>query len=131
MALRRKITDYAQRFEGSRYLYAGKKPSTGFDCSGFTSFVMAEYGIVLSPSSREQATQGREIRVEQALPGDLIFFRRSASEPVFHVSLVIENDRESLWVIHSTTSRGVIIEDLLASSYWKPKIFSARDVIRK
>ncbi|MBK6950189.1 MAG: C40 family peptidase [Haliscomenobacter sp.] len=65
----------------------------------------------------------------QSDAGDLIFFRRSASEPVFHVSLVIENDGKSLWVVHSTTSRGVIQEDLLASSYWKPKIYSARDVI--
>ncbi len=127
-ALRRDIVDYAQRFEGRNYLYAGKNPS-GFDCSGFTYFVMKEYGVSLSPSAKDQATQGRSIPVSKAMPGDLVFFRRSASEPVFHVSLVVENDGKSLRVIHSTTSRGVIQEDLLASSYWKPKIYAARDVI--
>ncbi len=128
-ALRRDIVDFAQRYEGKKYLYAGKNPSSGFDCSGFTYFVMKEYGIMLSSSSKDQATQGRSIPVDKAMPGDLVFFRRSPSEPVFHVSLVVENDGKSLWVVHSTTSRGVIQEDLLASSYWKPKIYSARDVI--
>ncbi|MBK8877880.1 MAG: DUF1175 family protein [Haliscomenobacter sp.] len=127
-ALRRDIVDYAQRYEG-KILTPAKILLPGLIAPGLLYFVMKEYGIMLSPSSKDQSIQGRSIPVDKAMPGDLIFFRRSASEPVFHVSLVIENDGKSLWVVHSTTSRGVIQEDLLASSYWKPKIYSARDVI--
>ncbi len=127
--LRRDIAMHAQKYKGTRYQPAGKTPSTGFDCSGFTSYVMQQFNIRLSASAQEQAKQGRTKPLQEARPGDLIFFRRGPTEPVFHVALVIANERGSLRVVHSTTSRGVIIEDVLASSYWKPKIDVVRDVI--
>jgi len=58
-----------------------------------------------------------------------VFFRRSASEPIFHVSMVKSNNGKNLVVIHSTTSRGVIEEDILNSTYWKQYIDSVRDVV--
>jgi cell wall-associated NlpC family hydrolase len=127
--LRRDIADYARRFVGTSYLYAGKKPESGFDCSGFTGYVLGNFGIAVSASSRDQARQGREIPIDQARPGDLVFYRRSSSEAVFHVSLVVENRGNQLWVAHSTTSRGVLVEDVLASKYWKPYLYMARDVM--
>ncbi|MCB9082481.1 MAG: C40 family peptidase [Lewinellaceae bacterium] len=130
LALRQDIVDFAKKYQGTHYLYAGKKPSTGFDCSGFTSYVLGNFDISLSPSSRDQALQGKEKPLAKAQPGDLVVFRRSAREPVFHVALVIFNDGKKLEVIHSTSSRGVVIDDLMTSSYWKPKINEIRDVIK-
>jgi sulfatase maturation enzyme AslB (radical SAM superfamily) len=40
-----RIVRYAQRFLGTRYSYGGTSPRSGFDCSGFTSFVYAHFGI--------------------------------------------------------------------------------------
>ena len=131
MLLRKDITSFAQTHLGITYKYAGKSPSTGFDCSGFTSFVMSKYGIKISSSSRDQALQGKAIDVSKVKPGDLIFFRRSASEPIFHVSLVVSNDKQGIKVVHSTTSRGVIVDNITASKYWKPYIDSAKDVVAK
>jgi cell wall-associated NlpC family hydrolase len=128
-SLRRNITDYARNFIGTRYTSAGKQPSTGFDCSGFTNFVLSAYGYPLAASARQQAQQGREIPLALVQPGDLIFYQRNAKDGIFHVSVVVENTGKEIRVIHSTTSRGVIVEDILASSYWKPFIFSARDVL--
>jgi cell wall-associated NlpC family hydrolase len=128
--LRKDIVHYAGQFKGAPYQYAGKNPRSGFDCSGFTSYVMDNFDIALSPASREQAKQGKVKPLHDAQPGDLVFFRRSSSEPVFHVALIVEADRNSMKVIHSTTSRGVIVEDILSSSYWKPKIYQVRDVVR-
>lgn len=127
--LRRDIADYAKRFVGTSYVYAGKKPESGFDCSGFTGYVLGNFGVALSASARDQARQGREIPIEQARPGDLLFYRRSSSEQPFHVSLVVENRGNQLWVIHSTTSRGVLVEDIRASRYWQPYLYMARDVM--
>jgi cell wall-associated NlpC family hydrolase len=128
MRLRQDIVSYAKEQLGTKYKYAGRSPRTGFDCSGFTYYVMDEFGVDLSTSSRAQENQGRKIKVSEAKTGDLIFFRRSKNGAVFHVALVVSNDREGLRVIHST-SRGVVIDNLSTSSYWKPKISTARDVL--
>jgi cell wall-associated NlpC family hydrolase len=127
--LREDIAGYARQFKGTTYREAGKTPETGFDCSGFTGYVMRNYDILLSASASGQAAQGIPKPVNEAQPGDLVFFRRSPSGPVFHVALVTSNDGNSLMVVHSTSTRGVIIEDILASSYWRPFIDSVRDVI--
>lgn len=130
IALRNDIVAYAKKYQGIKYKAAGKTPSTGFDCSGFTSYVMNHFEIDLSPSSQMQAKQGVSKTIEAVEPGDLIFFRRGKNDPIFHVAMVVSNDKKSLKVIHST-SRGVVVDDLLASEYWKPKIDSARDVVEK
>ena len=127
-AFRQDIIEYAKNYKGTNYLYAGREPKKGFDCSGFTYFVMKEYGIELSPSSRAQENQGKKIRVNEVRTGDLIFYRRSANTDVFHVSLVVANDPDGIKVIHST-SRGVVIDNISTSSYWQPKISTARDVV--
>lgn len=127
-AFRADIIDYAKKFQGTDYLYAGRDPKKGFDCSGFTYFVMDKFDISLSPSSRAQENQGKSVRLSNVQTGDLIFYRRSAGTNVFHVSLVVANDPDGVKVIHST-SRGVVIDNISKSSYWKPKISTARDVV--
>lgn len=129
LAFRKDIVGYAKKYEGLKYCSAGKSPKTGFDCSGFTSYVMDYFDIDISASSQAQAKQGTLKSLDDVQPGDLIFFRRSSKEPVFHVAMVVDRDRKSLKVIHSTTSRGVVIDDILASEYWRPKIYAARDVV--
>jgi cell wall-associated NlpC family hydrolase len=128
--LRMNIVDYADNYQGTKYTYAGRDPRKGFDCSGFTYFVMKKYGIELSPSSRLQEKQGRSIRIKDVKPGDLVFYRRSPLGRVFHVSLVYANDPDGIKVIHST-SRGVVIDNITTSSYWAPKISTARDVVSR
>lgn len=128
--LRRNIVDKALQQQGARYKYAGESPRTGFDCSGLTHYVFESFNIDLTRTSRSQENDGRTIKVEQVQPGDLIFFRKSRAGSVFHVSLVVENTRSGIVVVHSTSSKGVIRENISASSYWKSKVWSARDVIK-
>ncbi len=125
--VRKSITEYSKQFVGVPYVYAGKTPK-GFDCSGFTSYVMKHKNVMISPASREQAKLGKKIPVSKAKAGDLIFYDTSG-KGVSHVSLVISNRNGKLMVIHATSSKGVMIQDVNASSYWKPKILFARDVI--
>ncbi len=128
--LRERILDYAKRHLGAGYREAGKTPSQGFDCSGFTSYVFRKFDIDLAASSRGQALQGKPVDPARAKPGDLIFFRRSKGQEIFHVAMVVSAGGKSLKVIHST-SRGVVIDDIYADKYWQPKIDSARDVLSK
>lgn len=128
-ALRNDIAGYAQNYLGLKYRYAGRAPETGFDCSGFTHFVMGTFGIKLSPSSSQQATQGEPVKLTETQPGDLVFFRRSSRSRVSHVAMVYSNDENGIYIIHSTNSRGIVIDNLMESAYWRPKIYKARRVI--
>jgi len=125
--VRQQITSYAKQYLGLRYKYAGRTP-TGFDCSGFTHFVMDNFNVGLSPSSRGQAVEGKKIELSKVRAGDLIFFRRPKSRYIFHVAMVYSNDKNGVHIIHST-SRGVVIDNLNESKYWKPKVYTARDVL--
>jgi cell wall-associated NlpC family hydrolase len=128
--IRASITDHAAELLGVRYKYGGNTPREGFDCSGFVRYVYQNAGLEIARTSRDQATYGSRTNIQDAQPGDLVFYKRKNGKPVFHVSLVVDNTREKLWVIHSTSSRGVIKEDILASSYWRPKVYQVRNVIR-
>ena len=130
MQLRLNIANAAEDYLGTPYKYAGQKPSSGFDCSGFTSYLMRQYKITLSPASSEQAKQGRSVPVENVQPADLIFFGEN-SKKISHVAMVVTRSKKGIVCIHSTTSRGVIMENISTSSYWKPKILFARDVVSK
>ena len=128
--LRMDMVTYAKEFLGIRYRYAGRAPQTGFDCSGFTHFVMRNFEVNISTCSRSQIADGKKVELSQVKPGDLIFFRRSKRSRISHVAMVFANDENGLKVVHST-SRGVVIDDLMKSSYWRPKIYAARDVLHR
>lgn len=130
MKLREEIADFGKKFVGVPYKYAGQSPSTGFDCSGFTYYVMKGFGISLSPASSAQATLGKKVPLDKALPGDLLFFGASAKK-IQHVALIVKRNSSGITCVHSTSSRGVMVENVSNSSYWKPKILFARNVITK
>ena len=43
--------------------------------------------------------------------------------------MVVKNTEEGIFCVHSTCSRGIMVENISTSKYWKPKIMFARDVI--
>ncbi len=127
--IRTDITQHAQELLGTAYKWGGNRPGEGFDCSGLVVYLYQNAGLDLNRVSRDQAKQGNQIKLSEARPGDLVFFKRPGGA-VFHVSVVVLAAAGELWVIHSTSSRGVIRENVLASSYWKPKLHQVRRVIR-
>ena len=124
---RMSIVAFGKSYDGTRYKYTGITPD-GFDCSGFTSYVFNQFQKKIPRSSPEQANYGTPVDVKEVQPGDLVFFKNSSGR-IFHVALVIENQNGDIKVVHSTTSRGVVIESIIASDYWRTKISHARSVI--
>lgn len=125
--LRKEAVNYAKTFLGTKYKLGGTSPKSGFDCSGFTSYIMRHVDIALSRTSQAQENNGKKVHLKNVQPGDLIFYRRTPLGKVFHVSMVVANKEDGIYVIHST-SRGVVIDNVTKSSYWSPKISSARSV---
>jgi cell wall-associated NlpC family hydrolase len=69
----RSAAAYSQAFLGDPYVYGGSTPS-GFDCSGFTRYVYAHFGIDLAHSTYAQWDEGRHVARADLRPGDLVFF---------------------------------------------------------
>jgi cell wall-associated NlpC family hydrolase len=129
MQLRKRVVDKARQQVGAAYKYAGTSPSSGFDCSGFTFFVFKSFDVEVSPSSAEQSKQGYKVPLDRVKPADLVFF--GDEKRIQHVAMVVERTKDGIVCVHSTTSRGVIVENVSNSSYWKPKILFARDVLSR
>ncbi len=60
----------AAKYAGLPYVSGGTSPDTGFDCSGFVSYVYAQFGISLPRSSGAYYSVGT--RVDSPQPGDII-----------------------------------------------------------
>lgn len=129
MQARKNIVSKARGYVGSTYKYAGTSPGTGFDCSGFTYFVFKQFNVEVSPSSAEQSRQGQKVALDKVKPADLVFFGDGSR--IQHVAMVVERNKDGIVCVHSTTSRGVIVENVSTSTYWSPRLLFARDVLSR
>src|SRR5262245_29826788 len=75
---------------GTPYKDGGTDPN-GFDCSGFTQYVFARYGVPLPREVRDQYKTGKPVDRKALEPGDLIFF--TTTEPgASHVGIAVGGD---------------------------------------
>ncbi len=79
------VINYAYQFLGTPYVWGGGTPS-GFDCSGFTSYVYRNFGVSLPRVSRDQASAGRKVAYADLQAGDLVFFGDGS---ISHVGIYI------------------------------------------
>jgi probable lipoprotein NlpC len=115
-----KVVQTARSYIGTPYRYGGTDRS-GMDCSGLLCASFESAGIKIPRSSYEQAEMGSEVRMREVAPGDLVFFsERKGGGKVSHVGLVtaVRGSNEVTFV-HSSTSRGVIEDNLYAEHYQK------------
>lgn len=126
-ATRDAIITEAKKYIGTPYVFGGKSELSGFDCSGFTAHVFTKAGIPLKGPSYEQAKAGQRKSLNQAKKGDLLIFGKGRK--VTHVAIVADVHGDSIRAIHSTSSRGVVIDEINHSQYWKSKFLYARDIV--
>jgi cell wall-associated NlpC family hydrolase len=112
------IVDFALRYEGHPYVYAGEGPKA-FDCSGFTMFVIKKtLGIDITHDMFVQYDMGSPVRRNALQPGDLVFFKNTYEHGMSHTGIYIGDGQ----FIHAENeSAGVRISDLDSdyySSHW-------------
>lgn len=121
------LINYAKKFLGTPYRSAGITPS-GFDCSGFISYIFGNFGFNLVHSSYGMAEYGITVKLTDIRPGDLMFFkgRSTSSTRVGHVAMVVDVKPDGIYFIHSSTSQGVIINNFKTSKYYIPRYITTK-----
>jgi cell wall-associated NlpC family hydrolase len=108
------IVNFALRYEGHPYVYAGEGPRA-FDCSGFTMFVIQKtLGIDITHDIAVQFEGGDQVGRNGLQPGDLVFFKNTFDHGLSHTGIYIGDGQ----FIHAENeSTGVRISDLDSDYY--------------
>ena len=105
------VLEYAAQFLGTPYVYGGSTPS-GFDCSGFTSYVFANTVGTIPRVAQSQFDATTRVSLEDLEPGDLVFFGSSPSS-ISHVGIYVGDDT----FIHSPHTGEVVKYESLSGTY--------------
>ena len=88
-----KLIARAKQFIGTPYKWGGSGP-LGFDCSGFTQYLLREVGIDLPRVSSQQAASGPRISLDKLRPGDLVAWDNSSrNNGADHIAIYIGNNQ--------------------------------------
>ena len=116
---RGEVLQYAKKFLGNPYVWGGTSLTIGCDCSGFAQQIFANFGYTLPRTSRQQAKAGTRIPVQEAKPGDLLFYQRESGF-IYHVMIYLGDGK----VIHAgSEATGILISDF---NYEKSTEFAVR-----
>jgi cell wall-associated NlpC family hydrolase len=107
---------------GAPYVNGGASPR-GFDCSGFTQYVFAQYGVGLPRAVQDQFKIGRTVKPTDLSAGDLLFFT-TTDRGASHVGIAVGGDE----FVHAPTSTGVVRVERLSATYWSRRFIGARRV---
>ncbi len=109
-----------KELQGRPYVWAEEGPNQ-FDCSGFTYYMYGSMGIEIPRVAREQAKNGDEIKMDELVYGDLIFFdtEKNPKGNITHVGMYLGNG----WFTHaSTTEYEIVYSNLNTSPYYKKRL---------
>lgn len=121
--LRRQVVLEALGQIGRPYRYGGTTPD-GFDCSGLVQYVFRQAGMKLPRSARDQHEAGDEIDLDDAEPGDLLFY--SFGSGIDHVAIYL-GDGEA---VHAPSTGKRVIVAPVAQAWWQDRFVDAVRVIR-
>ena len=136
--LRKKFIDLGMGYKGIEYVWGGKTPRPGFDCSGLVSYTAKQsLGIDIKGNAQDIYNHTSPVSLGDALPGDLIFFKGSADTRITHVGIYLgknpgENDfgKQNLFLNAASAGprTGVIISGL-NENYWKKTFYGCGRII--
>ena len=103
---------------GTPYRYGGRGPDA-FDCSGLVYFTHAAQGVVVPRTTHEQFDAARPVRLDQLVPGDLLFFGFEGPK-VSHVAIYAGDGR----FVHAPQS-GRAVEARPLDAWYRQRLVGA------
>ena len=115
------VVETAMSYIGCKYVYGGSTPS-GFDCSGFTSYIYKQYGVSLNRTAAGQYSNGTAVSRSELQPGDLVMFGTSG---ISHVGIYIGGGM----IVHAANPSRGVTTDTINSGYYYNNYVGARRVM--
>lgn len=114
------IAATAKKYLGTRYVYGGASPS-GFDCSGFVSYVLNSLGFSVSRTLSSMYSKGTPVSKSQLKPGDIVFFKNTYKSGLSHVGIYVGDGQ----FIHAPGTGKVVSYAALNTTYWTSHYYGA------
>lgn len=121
-ALAEQLCDFAKTLIGTPYVYGGSLPETGFDCSGFTQYVYAHFGITIP--RMQQYNAGTRVTRDALQPGDLVFFQTNGVS-ISHVGMYVGDGL----FIHAPSSGRTVCLTSMDSDYYSSRFICATRIL--
>lgn len=85
--------DTSYTFLGVPYVWGGESYD-GVDCSGLVMLSYQAAGVYLTHSSRVQYGEGAQVPIDEAQPGDLVFWSSDGTQSgIYHVAIYLGDDQ--------------------------------------
>lgn len=115
------ITSFALAYLGYPYVAGGNSPY-GFDCSGFTQFVVLNtLGVNIGHAVEGQPAMGWWVDYGAWVPGDLVFFQNTYRAGISHAGIYIG---DGLFIHAENSGTGVTISSMY-SDYYGPRYYGS------
>ncbi len=118
-----KVVELSKNYIGTPYVHGGSSPS-GFDCSGFTSYIYSKFGVDLPRTAASQAAMGTPVSRDDLCAGDLVFFNTYGG--ISHVGIYIGGGD----FIHATVPGDIVRISNLGAAYYSARYVTARRIIK-
>lgn len=96
------LVNEAAKYLGTPYVYGGARPGA-FDCSGLVQYCCRQLGYSIDRTAAAQSRFGVSVSLENAQPGDLLFFKNSSGF-IHHVGIYAGNGQ----MIHAPSTGDVV-----------------------
>lgn len=135
---REKFIACGMDYKGTQYVWGGKSPVPGFDCSGLVTFTAKKsLNLDLKGNAQDIYNQTKPVSLSDALPGDLIFFKGDSDTRITHVGIYLgknpgKNDFGNQNLFLNAASGGPrtgVIVSGLNENYWKKTFYGCTRIL--
>ncbi len=115
------VVSIAKKYLGTKYVWGGESPKTGFDCSGLVQWAAGQVGVKLPRTTYEQYKVGTPVDRQNLQPGDSVFFHPTSQGPS-HMGIYVGNGK----FLHAPHTGDVVKISNLDDSYYQKNFMGGR-----